>query len=152
MLESSIPLLVILFLALFGSNYSVFIAALNLLLIKWLGFEAWLAPVETHGISVGITILTMAILVPIAQGKLTTQMLLDAFKSPVGLVAIAVGIWVSYLAAQGVPFMRETPEAVSALIVGTIAGVCLFHGLAVGPLIAGGLVSLVISLAGFFKA
>ena len=152
MLESSIPLLVILFLALFGSNYSVFIAALILLLIKWLGFEAWLAPVEAHGISVGITILTMAILVPIAQGKLTTQMLLDAFKSPVGLVAIAVGIWVSYLAAQGVPFMRETPEAVSALIVGTIAGVCLFHGLAVGPLIAGGLVSLVISLAGFFKA
>ena len=64
MLESSIPLLVILFLALFGSNYSVFIAALILLLIKWLGFEAWLAPVETHGISVGITILTMAILVP----------------------------------------------------------------------------------------
>ena len=152
MLESSIPLLIILFLAFFGSNYSVFIAALLLLLIKWLGFEAWLAPVEAHGISVGITILTMAILVPIAQGKLTTQMLLDAFKSPVGLVAIAVGIWVSYLAAQGVPFMRETPEAVSALIVGTIAGVCLFHGLAVGPLIAGGLVSLVISLAGFFKA
>ena len=152
MFESSIPLLIILFLAFFGSNYSVFIAALLLLLIKWLGFEAWLAPVEAHGISVGITILTMAILVPIAQGKLTTQMLLDAFKSPVGLVAIAVGIWVSYLAAQGVPFMRETPEAVSALIVGTIAGVCLFHGLAVGPLIAGGLVSLVISLAGFFKA
>ena len=91
MLESSIPLLVILFLALFGSNYSVFIAALILLLIKWLGFEAWLAPVETHGISVGITILTMAILVPIAQGKLTTQMLLDAFKSPVGLVAILPG-------------------------------------------------------------
>ena len=52
MFESSIPLLIILFLAFFGSNYSVFIAALLLLLIKWLGFEAWLAPVEAHGISV----------------------------------------------------------------------------------------------------
>lgn len=151
MWESSLPLLVILGLSLVGHNQSVFVAALALLLLKWLGAESWLAPIEAHGISVGITILTMAVLVPVAQGQLTLGMAWDAFKSPVGLVAIAVGIGVSWVAALGVPFMKGTPEAVSALIVGTIIGVCVFHGLAVGPLIAGGLVSLALSLVNLVK-
>ena len=147
----NIPLLIILTLSVIGNNHSVSIAALLLLLIKLLGFETWFPFIENHGISIGITVLTLAVLTPVAQGRISVNNMLEAFKSPTGLVAIAIGILVAWIAAQGVPFMKDTPEAVTALIVGTIIGVCFFQGLAVGPLIAGGMVSLVISLFGLFK-
>lgn len=147
----NVPLLIILVLSVIGNNHSVSIAALLLLLIKILGYEVWFPYIESHGISFGITILTLAVLTPIAQGRISTSSMLDAFKTPIGLVAIIIGILVAWVAAQGVPFMKGTPEAVTALIVGTIIGVCFFHGLAVGPLIAGGLVSLIISVFSLSK-
>ena len=147
----NLPLLIILVLSVIGNNHSVSVAVLVLLLIKILGFVTWFPIVENYGISVGITILTLAVLVPIAQGRISTSEMLEAFKTPIGLVAILIGIFVAWVAAQGVPFMKGTPEAVTALIVGTIIGVSFFHGLAVGPLIAGGLVSLIISLFGLLK-
>ncbi len=147
----NLPLLMILVLSVIGNNHSVSIAALVLLLIKLLGFETWFPMIENHGISVGITILTLAVLTPIAQGRISITNMLEAFKTPIGIVAIIIGIWVAWVASQGVPFMRGTPEAVTALVLGTIIGVCFFQGLAVGPLIAGGMVSLVISLLGLSK-
>jgi len=147
----NLPLLIILVLSVIGNNHSVSIAALLLLLIKMLGFEAWFPYIENNGINIGITILTLAVLTPIAQGRISVNGILEAFKSPVGLVAIIIGILVAWVAAQGVFFMKASPEAVTALVVGTILGVCFFHGLAVGPLIAGGMVSLVVSLFGLFK-
>ena len=147
----NITLLIILTLSVISNNHSVSIAALLLLLIKLLGFETWFPFIENHGISIGITVLTLAVLTPVAQGRISVNNMLEAFKSPTGLVAIAIGILVAWIAAQGVPFMKDTPEAVTALIVGTLIGVCFFQGLAVGPLIAGGMVSLVISLFGLFK-
>lgn len=147
----NLPLLMILALSVIGNNHSVSIAALILLLIKLLGFEVWFPMIESYGINIGITVLTLAVLAPIAQGRISASEMLEAFKTPIGLIAILIGIFVAWVAAQGVPFMKETPEAVTALIVGTIIGVSFFHGLAVGPLIAGGLVSLVISVFGLLK-
>ena len=147
----NLPILIILILSVIGNNHSVSIAALVLLLIKMLGFSTWFPVIESHGINVGITILTMAVLTPIVQGRISTNGMLEAFKTPIGIVAIIIGILVAWVAARGVPFMAGTPEAVTALIVGTIIGVCFFNGLAVGPLIAGGMVSLIISLFGLSK-
>ena len=147
----NLPLLIILVLSVIGNNNSVSIAALLLLLIKLLGFSAWFPAIESYGINVGITILTLAVLTPIANGHISTNAMLEAFKTPIGLVAISIGIFVAWVAGKGVPFMAGTPEAVTALIIGTIVGVCFFNGLAVGPLIAGGMVSLVISLLGLGK-
>jgi uncharacterized membrane protein (DUF441 family) len=148
----NLPLLVILVLSVIGNNHSVSIAALLLLLIKMLGFDTWFPYIENHGINIGITILTLAVLTPIAQGRISIGGILEAFKNPIGLVAISVGILVAWVAAQGVFFMKGSPEVVTALVVGTIMGVCFFHGLAVGPLIAGGMVSLIVSAMGLFKS
>ena len=147
----NLPILIILVLSVIGNNNSVSVVALVLLLIKLLGFDTWFPVIESHGISIGITILTMAVLTPIAQGHISASGMLEAFKTPIGLVAIIIGVMVAWVAAKGVPFMAGTPEAVTALIIGTIIGVCFFNGLAVGPLIAGGMVSLIISLLGLFK-
>ncbi|SDF42028.1 DUF441 domain-containing protein [Sporomusa acidovorans] len=144
----NLPLLLILVLSVIGNNNSVSIAVIILLLIKLLGFEAWFPFLESHGLNIGITILTIGILTPVAQGGISVKEMATAFKSSIGVISLAVGIFVSWAAGQGVSFMRDTPETVAAIIVGTIAGVCFLKGLAVGPLIAGGLVSLIISLLG----
>lgn len=148
----NLPLLIILALSVIGNNPTVSIAALILLLIKLLGFETWFPVIEDHGINIGITILTLAVLAPLAQGRISSGSILAAFKTPIGVVAIVIGIFVAWVAAQGVFFMKDSPEAVTALVVGTMIGVCFFQGLAVGPLIAGGLVALIINLLGVFKS
>lgn len=147
----NLPLLIIIVLAVLGNNHTVSIAALILLLIKLLGFSHWFPFIESHGINVGVIILTLAVLTPLAQGRISAGDILGALKTPVGLTAVAVGIFVAWVAAQGVPFMKESPETVTALVTGTIIGVCFFQGLAVGPLIAGGMVSMLVSLFGVFK-
>lgn len=147
----NLPLLVILVLSVIGNNHTVSIATLILLLIKLLGFDNWFPVIESHGITIGIIILTLAVLTPIAQGRMSSTAMLDAFKTPLGLMAITIGIFVAWVAAKGVPFMNASPEIVTSLVLGTIIGVCFFQGLAVGPLIAGGLVALVANVFGLFK-
>lgn len=147
----NLPLLIILVVSVIGNNQTVSIATLLLLLIKMLGFDTWFPFIEHHGINIGITILTLGVLTPIAQGRISATGMLDAFKTPIGIIAIVIGIFVAWVAAQGVPFMNGSPEMVTSLVVGTIIGVCFFHGLAVGPLIAGGLVALISSAFGLFK-
>ena len=146
------PLLLILVLAVIGDNTTVSVAVLVLLLIKFLGLGSWLPVIQNHGLNLGIIILTVGVLAPLAQGGVSIREMLAAFKGSTGFISIAVGIFVSWMAGRGVPFMQGTPEVVTSLIVGTIIGVCFFHGLAIGPLIAGGLVSLIVSMVQQFHS
>lgn len=147
----NLPLLIILVLAVLGNNHTVSIAASALLLLKLLGLTQSFPHIEAHGISIGVIILTMAVLTPLAEGRISAGDIVGALKAPTGAIAVIVGIFVAWVAAQGIPFMKGSPEAVTALITGTIIGVCFFKGLAVGPLIAGGMVSLIVSLCSVFK-
>lgn len=142
----NLPILLILVLSVIGNNQSVSIAALVLLLIKLAGFDSWFPVLQAHGVNLGIIILTIGILAPVAQGSISLKEMAAAFKGSVGIISILVGIFVSWMAGQGLPFMKSTPEAVTSLVLGTILGVCFFKGLAIGPLIAGGLVSLIMTL------
>jgi uncharacterized membrane protein (DUF441 family) len=148
----NMPLLVILVLAVIGNNNSVSLAVSVLLIIKLMGLTAWLPQIESHGLNIGITILTMAVLTPLAQGRISVGEMMVAFKTQSGLIAIIVGVFVSWMATQGMYFLKASPEATTALIVGTIVGVCFFHGLAIGPLIAGGMVAMIINLLNLFTS
>lgn len=142
----NLPILVILAISMIGNNHTVSIAALVLLLIKMLGLTNWLPAIEEKGILIGVTILTAAVLVPLVSGRIDAAGIISVFKTPTGLIAVAVGLAVAWVAGQGVPFMKSSPEAVTALMVGTLMGVCFLRGLAVGPLIAGGMVALIVGL------
>lgn len=147
----NMPLLVILVLSVIGNNNSVSLAVLMLLLIKLIGLTSWFPSIENYGLNIGITILTMAVLTPLAQGRISIGEMLVAFKTQAGLIAIIVGVLVSWVATQGMYFLKASPENTTALIVGTIGGVCFLHGLAIGPLIAGGVVAMIINLLNLFK-
>jgi len=142
----NLPLLLILALSVIGNNSSVAIAASVLLLLKLCGLNSWLEVVSTRGVSLGVIILTAGVLAPLAAGKVDLVALSQVVRKPTGMLAVVVGLGVAWIAGRGVPFMQATPEIVTALMVGTIIGVCFFKGLAVGPLIAGGIVALIAGL------
>lgn len=142
----NLPILIILAISVIGNNHTVAIAAMALLLVKLLGFSEWLPLIEAKGIGIGVTVLTAAVLVPLVSGRIDAASMMNVFKTPSGIVAVLVGLAVAWVAGQGVPFMKSSPEAVTALMVGTLMGVCFLRGLAVGPLIAGGMVALIVGL------
>jgi len=51
---------------------------------------------------------------------------------------------VAWLAGKGVPLMGEQPVLVTGLVIGTIIGVSFMGGIPVGPLIAAGILALLI--------
>ena len=81
---------------------------------------------------------------PIASGKISASEVLHSFVQWKSILAIVVGVAVSRLGGRGVSLMTHQPSVVAGLLVGTVLGVALFRGVPVGPLIAAGLLSLVI--------
>lgn len=60
------------------------------------------------------------------------------------MVAVIVGVLVAWLGGRGVTLMVDQPTVVTGLLVGTIIGVTFFRGVPVGPLIAAGIVSVLL--------
>lgn len=142
------PLCLVLILSLLGKSKMVAIAAALLLAMVVVGFKAPFPWLEKNLIKCGIFLLTLAVLIPLGTGKITLLNLYQTCTSLNGLIAIAVGIAVAWLGAQGVNYMQVSPDVISSLLIGTIIGVCFFGGIAVGPLIAAGVVFLLLKAIG----
>lgn len=136
----------VLLLSLIGHNMTVVYAAAIVLALKLLGLTSALEALGGQGLHWGIVLLTAAILVPIANGTVTIQTMLDSFRTPVGIVALIAGVLAAMAGGSGITLLKTSPEVVSALIIGTLFGVFFFKGVAVGPLIAGGFTYFVLQL------
>ena len=125
-------------------NTTVAISILVLIIVRVTPLNNLFPWIEKQGLTIGIIILTIGVMAPIASGTLPASTLLHSFVNWKSLIAIAVGIFVSWLGGRGVTLMSSQPSLVAGLLVGTVLGVALFRGVPVGPLIAAGLVSLFI--------
>ncbi|MCP6231914.1 DUF441 family protein, partial [Klebsiella pneumoniae] len=76
--------------------------------------------IEKQGLSIGIIILTIGVMAPIASGTLPPSTLIHSFLNWKSLVAIAVGVIVSWLGGRGVTLMGSQPQLVAGLLVGTV--------------------------------
>lgn len=139
MYSEYLMLLLILALGTIGHNTTVAYAVIIVLVLKLLGLTVMLDILSVNGLNWGIVLLLAAILVPIATGDVTIANMIDAFKSPLGVAAIVCGVLAAMAGGGGVELLKNDPHIVAALIIGTIIGVCFFKGVAVGPLIAGGM-------------
>jgi uncharacterized membrane protein (DUF441 family) len=146
LVQAGLVLGIIMLLGLVGRNYVVAGAAGVLLVLRLLHGESLFPWLEDNALKIGIGIITMAILIPFASGQIGWQVLLQNMVSPVGLLAFATGIFVAYLGGRGVGFLTVNPQVMAGLMVGTIVGVAFFRGVPVGPLIAAGIMALVIGL------
>ena len=95
-------------------------------------------------VTLAILFLTVGVMAPIASGKISANDVLSSFLNWKSLLAIVIGILVSWLGSRGVTLMSNQPSTVAGLLVGTIIGVALFRGVPVGPLIAAGILSLLV--------
>lgn len=123
-----------------AKNQSLLIAVGVLLVIKLLGFDSKaFSYIQGKGINWGVTIITIAVLAPIASGEIGFKDLTGAFKTPYAWIALISGILVALLAKGGVILLAADPHITTALVLGTILAVSLFKGVAVGPLIGAGI-------------
>ncbi|AUO09150.1 membrane protein [Paenibacillus jamilae] len=141
---SSLILLVLAGLGIISGNSTVTIAMVVLLLLRVTSFHTAFPWLEKYGLTIGIIILTIGVMTPLASGKISINQVTESFLHWKSLLAIGIGILVAYLGGRGVTLMSGQPIIVTGLLIGTIIGVAFFKGVPVGPLIAAGLLSLLI--------
>mgnify|MGYP002748265144 CR=1 FL=1 len=96
--------------------------------LKGIDIQNFMIQFRKEGINWGVLVITVAILIPIATGEIGFSHLLNAFKSPIGWIAIISGITVSILSSKGIGLLSGQPEITVALVIGTIMGVVFFKG------------------------
>lgn len=141
---TSLLLLLLAALGIFSSNMPITIAMIVLLLLRVLHLNYAFPWLEKYGLTLGIIILTIGVMTPVASGRISLQTLWGSFFHWQSLAAIAVGMLVAWLGGRGAMLMSNQPTIVAGLLIGTVLGVAFFRGVPVGPLIAAGILSLMI--------
>jgi uncharacterized membrane protein (DUF441 family) len=147
--ESIFFLMLLLAIGFIAKNSSLMIAILVLLLLKTAGMnEKAFVFLQSKGIDWGVTIITIAVLAPIASGDID---LAGAFKSSYAWIALISGMIDALLAKGGVKLLADDPQITTALVLGTILSVSIFKGVAVGPLIGAGIAYTGMKIVGLFS-
>ncbi|MEW9500655.1 DUF441 domain-containing protein [Jeotgalibacillus marinus] len=138
--QALIFLFILLAIAVMAKNNSLIIAVAVLLIIKVAGMDQRVFDtLQSKGINWGITIITIAVLAPIASGSIGFKDLVEAVKSPYAWIALGAGMLVAVVAKGGITLLTDDPHITVALVIGTVLAVALFKGVAVGPLIGAGI-------------
>lgn len=151
--SSTLFLLILFILGYIGKNQSIMIAVYILLGIKILRLDESVFPfLQQKGMAIGITIITISVLIPIATGEIGFKELLDSAKSYYGWIALGSGLFVALVARGGLDLLANDPHLTSALVMGTIIAVVFLQGVAVGPLIGAGIAYMIMRIVDFFIA
>ncbi|RAP20363.1 hypothetical protein C2W63_02096 [Bacillus velezensis] len=151
--QANLFLLLLLAIALVAKNQSLLFAVGFLIVIKAVGLDQKLFPViQSKGINWGVTVITIAVLVPIATGDIGFKQLGEAMKSYYAWIALGAGIAVALIAKNGLTLLENDPHITTALVIGTILAVALFGGVAVGPLIGAGIAYLAMQIVKIFTS
>ncbi|MEI4789157.1 hypothetical protein CEY02_12860 [Bacillus pumilus] len=150
--QANLFLVLLLVIALIAKNNSLILAVSVLIVIKLIGLDQKIFPVlQSKGINWGVTVITIAVLVPIATGDIGFKQLGEAMKSSYAWIALGAGILVALIAKNGIVLLENDPHITAALVFGTILAVSLFKGVAVGPLIGAGIAYLAMQAVKFFS-
>ena len=136
-------LVILIILGLLSHNSAITISAAVLLIMQQTFLSSYIPLLEKYGVKIGIIILTVGVLSPLVSGKIQLPDLSDFLRWKMAL-SISVGVLVAWLAGKGVPLMGEQPILVTGLLIGTIIGVAFLGGIPVGPLIAAGILALLL--------
>jgi len=148
-LDSNIILIAILTASILGKANSVAIATCILLFIKLINLDKYLFPViDNHGMFVGLVLLIAAILIPIANGQITSMNIKNIFTSWIGIAALLISLFTTYLSGIGLQYLtvQGHGDVMPALILGAVIAAAFLDGVPVGPLITSGMLALGIKL------
>lgn len=106
--QANLFLLLLLAIALVAKNQSLLFAVGFLIVIKAVGLDQKLFPViQSKGINWGVTVITIAVLVPIATGDIGFKQLGEAMKSYYAWIALGAGIAVALIAKNGLTLLEN---------------------------------------------
>lgn len=144
-MSSTIILLLILAAAILGKANSIAIATCVLLMLKLLGLDRYIYPyIEKSGLTWGIILLIASIMIPIANGSISTENIKNVFSSWIGIAALLLSFLTTYLSGQGLKYLtvQGHSDIMPAMIIGAVAAAALLGGVPVGPLITSGILAL----------
>ncbi len=121
-----------------------------LLVLKFTNINFIFPLLERRGLELGLLFLMLAILVPLANGKVTDRDIVSNLTSLTGMLAIAGGAAATHLNGRGLKLLKVDPEIVFGLVLGSIFGIIFLNGVPVGPLMAAGITALMMPLVRFF--
>ena len=132
-------------------NYIVAASLALVSLLAVLKLNSALAFLDDYAIPLGILTLTAGVLVPLADGRISSAKLISALLNPTVLLSFAIGVCVAYLGGRGVTLLKAQPLIVPGITLGTLCGVVFFRGIPVGPLIAAGMTAVLAGALGLFN-
>lgn len=146
MTTATIGLLILLILGLWAQSTLVAASAAILLVIRLTRAQFLFALLEHRGVEIGLLFLTMAMLVPFADGRVKPGEIWQYFWSLPGLLAVVGGAVATHLNGRGLKLLADNAHMMVGLIVGSIIGVIAWGGIPVGPLMAAGVTYLLLTV------
>ncbi|NLM68574.1 MAG: DUF441 domain-containing protein [Firmicutes bacterium] len=141
-------LLAIFIIGLITRNNILAAASGIILVLGVLNLDQFYPLLERRGIEAGLLFLTMAILVPLADGKVSFNALVKTLTSSYGLFAVIGGLLGAYLNAQGITLISIRPDIIPGILIGVVISVAFFGGAPVGPVMAAGITAVLLMLIG----
>lgn len=148
-MESNIILTAILVAAVLGKANSVAVATCILLLIKLMNIDQYIYPtIEKNGTFWGLVLLIAAILIPIANGKVSISNIKTIFTSWIGVTALILSFLTTNLSGAGLNYLtvQGHNDVIPALILGAVVSAVFLGGVPVGPFITSGILALLVKL------
>ena len=144
-------LVVLLLIGIVSRSNLIATAACVLLIIKFANLHFVFSILERRGLELGLLFLLLAILVPVATGKVSEKEIIGTFTSLSGILAIVGGALATHLNGEGLKLLQIDPEIIFGLLLGSIIGIVFMGGIPVGPLMAAGLTALFLEAVNSIK-
>jgi len=105
---------------------------------------------EQRGLEIGLLLLMLHILSPIATDKLTVEDL-KHLVSGKGFFALVSGALATKLNSDGLNLMNSNPEIIFGMTIGTVLGILVLKGTPCGPVMAAAVTAVFIHLTNLLK-
>ncbi len=143
-------LVVLIVVGLIGRSPIIATAASILLVLKLTSLERFFPAVERRGLELGLLFLTISVLVPFANEKVSWKDVTPLFTTIIGMMALAGGAIATWMNGKGLDLLRTEPHIIVGLVIGSIIGIVFFRGIPVGPLMAAGITAFVMKIWEWF--
>ncbi|RKD25564.1 hypothetical protein BEP19_01065 [Ammoniphilus oxalaticus] len=140
-------LVTLIIIGLIGRSNVIATAASLLLILKLTSLEHYFPAVERRGLELGLLFLTMAVLVPFANGNIRWRDVTPLFNTPYGWMALCGGALATYINGSGLGMLQTEPQMIIGLVIGSIFGIIFLRGIPVGPLMAAGITAMFVKLS-----
>jgi uncharacterized membrane protein (DUF441 family) len=148
---SELILVALLLIGLLAKSHLIAAAACILVIVKLARMEVVFDFLENKGLELGLLVLLLTIMVPLANGKINDRDIIYNLTSVPGLLAILGGALATHLNSQGLLMLQVDPGIIFGLIIGSLFGIIFLGGIPVGPLMAAGIAALFMEFFRYFK-